>query len=46
MFCFKTEECKSEKIDAAVWFFNYDLGSIEKVSNSFIAWLDEFNNLQ
>ena len=46
MFCFKLEDCTGEKEDAAVWFFNYDLCSVNKVSNSFIEWLEQFNNLQ
>lgn len=45
MFCFKLADCINKQIDLPVWFFNYDLCTINKVSNSFIGWLDEFNKL-
>ena len=45
MFCFKLSDCTSKQKDVAVWFFNYDLATVTKVSNSFTEWLDEFNRL-
>ena len=45
MFCFKLSECASQKIDVAVWFYNYGLGTVTKVSNSFTEWLEQFNEL-
>lgn len=45
MFCFKLANCIHNQIDIPVWFFNYDLCTIKKVSNSFIGWLDGFNAL-
>jgi hypothetical protein len=45
MFCFKLNDCTSQKIDIPVWFFDHDLRSVEKVSNSFTEWLEKFNEL-
>ncbi|WNC72105.1 SMI1/KNR4 family protein [Thalassotalea psychrophila] len=45
MFCFKHTDCASKKVDAPVWFFDHDLCTVKKVSNSFIEWLEEFNEL-
>jgi hypothetical protein len=45
MFCFKLADCVSQQVDLPVWFFDYDLGTVKKVSNSFGGWLDEFNAL-
>ena len=45
MFCFKLSECASKQIDVAVWFYNYGLGTVTKVSNSFTEWLEQFNEL-
>ena len=43
MFCFKLSDCVSKQVDIAVWFFDYGLSTVKKVSNSFIEWLDGFN---
>jgi len=45
MFCFKLTDCESKQIDAPVWFFNQNLCTITKVSNSFSEWLEQFNQL-
>lgn len=45
MFCFKLTDCIGKQIDLPVWFFNHDLCIVNKVSNSFIGWLDGFNQL-
>lgn len=45
MFCFKKTDCISEQVDLPVWFFNYDLCTVKKVSDSFIGWLEQFNRL-
>lgn len=45
MFCFKLTDCASKKSDSPVWFFDYDLCTVKKVSDSFIGWLEEFNEL-
>jgi len=45
MFCFKLSDCESKQTDLPVWFFDRDLCTVKKVSNSFIEWLDEFNKL-
>lgn len=45
MFCFKLADCASKQIDIPVWFYNHDLRTVEKVSNSFVGWLEEFNEL-
>jgi len=45
MFCFKLSDCTSQQTDAPIWFFNYNACTVTQVSNSFIEWLDEFNEL-
>lgn len=45
MFCFKSGDCESQQVDSPVWFFNHDLRTVEKVSDSFIEWLEAFNEL-
>ena len=45
MFCFKREDCESHQEDVPVWFYDQALRTVEKVSNSFVEWLDQFNNL-
>ncbi len=43
MFCFTLSDCASQQIDIPVWFYNQQLRTVEKVSNSFSEWLDQFN---
>jgi hypothetical protein len=43
MFCFKLADCLVEQDDAEVWFFDRSAFSVEKVSDSFIQWLEDFN---
>jgi hypothetical protein len=48
MFCFKatdTLDSTNKPVDLPVWFFNYDLRSVNKVANSFTEWLEAFNKL-
>jgi hypothetical protein len=45
MFCFKLDDCVSKEIDIPVWFFDQGNCTVQKVSNSFTDWLDEFNDL-
>ncbi|MBU2969614.1 SMI1/KNR4 family protein [Pseudoalteromonas sp. C2R02] len=45
MFCFKLADCETQQTDLPVWFFERDVCTVTKVSNSFIEWLDEFNEL-
>jgi hypothetical protein len=45
MFCFKLDDCVSKEIDIPVWFFDQGNCTVQKVSNSFTEWLDEFNKL-
>lgn len=45
MFCFKLSECANKKIDVPVWFYNYGLCTVTRVSNSFTEWLEQFNEL-
>ena len=45
MFCFKAEDCVTEKQDIPVWYFDHGQCLIEHVSTSFTAWLDSFNEL-
>jgi hypothetical protein len=45
MFCFKHSECSNKQTDVPVWFYDQGNCSVNKVSNSFTEWLDEFNKL-
>lgn len=45
MFCFKLADCERKQGDISVWFYNHALRTVEKVSNSFIEWLEGFNEL-
>ncbi len=45
MFCFKLSDCASAQTDSAVWFYNYGLCTVTKVSDSFSEWLEQFNDL-
>ena len=45
MFCFKRSDCESEQEDIPVWFFDQQLNTVEKVSNTFSEWLIELNSL-
>ena len=45
MFCFKRSDCESHQEDMPVWFFDRQLNTVEKVSNSFSEWLLELNAL-
>lgn len=45
MFCFKQSECSNKQTDVPVWFYDQGNCSVNKVSNSFTEWLDEFNKL-
>ena len=46
MFCFKLAECQDKQGDVPVWFYNHGLCTIEKVSDSFSDWLEQFNKLE
>ncbi|QFI37318.1 SMI1/KNR4 family protein [Moritella marina ATCC 15381] len=45
MFCFKLKDCKINNKDCPVWFFNRELCTVNKVSNTFTEWLEQFNTL-
>ena len=45
MFCFKRDDCLIKRKDAPIWFYHHDLGTIEKVANSFTQWIQQFNDL-
>ena len=45
MFCFKLTDCSTQQDDSPVWFYNHELCTVKKVSNSFAEWLEAFNEL-
>jgi hypothetical protein len=45
MFCFKLTDCETQQNDSPVWFYNHELCTVKKVSNSFAEWLEAFNEL-
>ncbi|PKG80659.1 SMI1/KNR4 family protein [Colwellia sp. 75C3] len=46
MFCFKLSDCENKQVDAPVWFYNHGLCTVNKVSDSFSDWLEQFNELE
>ena len=44
MFCFKSSDCETHQSDVPVWFFDRNLNSVNKVSESFVTWLSGFNS--
>lgn len=45
MFCFSPSDCANKREDSAVWLFNHAQCSVKKISDSFIGWLESFNEL-
>ena len=45
MFCFHKDDCNTSADDTPVYFFDYALSQVKKVSPSFTAWLAAFNAL-
>jgi len=45
MFCFKLSDCENKETDSPVWFYDQNCCTINKVSNSFTQWLEQFNQL-
>lgn len=45
IFAFLTADLKKSRPTADVYFFDHDFDSVEKISDSFTHWIDEFNNL-
>ena len=45
MFCFKRSDCVENKTDCAVWFYHYEQGTVTKVADSFVVWLEQFNTI-
>lgn len=43
MFCFKLSDCQQQQNDIGVWFYDYGLCTVNKVSDSFGEWLAQFN---
>jgi hypothetical protein len=46
MFLFKRTECLNAINDAPVWFFDHDFVTIDKISDSFTAWLSRYNEIE
>ncbi|PKI15957.1 SMI1/KNR4 family protein [Colwellia sp. 12G3] len=46
MFCFKLADCENKQVDVPVWFYNHGLCTMNKVSDSFSEWLEQFNELE
>jgi len=45
MFCFKYSDCLSQQKDIPIWFYDRNICTVTKVANSFIEWLEGFNEL-
>ena len=46
MFCFKISELKNNSLKPAIWLFDHDLVSVEKISDSFLDWIEKFNTIK
>lgn len=42
MFCFQLADCTQQNNDASVWFYDRNLGTVTRVSESFVTWLNGF----
>ena len=45
IFGFLTAELNEEKESCAVYFFDHDLDTVERVANSFSEWINKYNEL-
>ena len=45
IFAFLRQDIKSPTETANVYFFDHDFDTIEKISNSFTDWIEEFNKI-
>lgn len=43
MFCFKLSDCEIKQTDVPVWFYEHEFHIVKKVSDSFSAWIGDFN---
>ena len=45
IFAFLTGDLKEEKETAAIYFYDHDFETVEKIAESFKDWLDNFNKI-
>jgi len=45
IFAFKTSDLKTQRATADIYFFDHDFDIVEKVSDSFTKWLDNYNEI-
>ena len=43
MFCFKLSDCINKHTDIPVCFFDYNAGTVTQIANTFVEWLEKFN---
>lgn len=45
IFAFLTSDLKEKKESSSVYFFDHDFGTIEKLTDSFSEWIDNYNRI-
>jgi hypothetical protein len=45
IFAFKINDIKTPKESSEVYFFDHDFDTVEKISNSFTEWINEYNQI-
>jgi cell wall assembly regulator SMI1 len=45
IYAFKTEDLKKQKQTADIYFYDHDFDTVDKISNGFTEWLDNYNKI-
>jgi cell wall assembly regulator SMI1 len=45
IFAFKTDDLRQQNQTADIYFFDHDFDTVDKISNSFTKWLDDYNTI-
>ncbi|MEO6254009.1 MAG: SMI1/KNR4 family protein [Ferruginibacter sp.] len=45
IFAFLANDLKRQKASSAIYFFDHDFDTVEKIAESFTEWIDKFNQL-
>ena len=45
IFAFLTNDLKQQKETAAIYFYDHDFDTVDKIAESFKDWIDDFNKL-
>ena len=45
IFCFATAEIRTQSLTAGIYFYDHDYDEVNKISDSFTAWIDCYNKI-